>query len=63
MPSNKPLINFVIDPEMRDRIDKFRWKEQFETRAAAIKWLLDWALDQNPSRAQKPPKSASKKRS
>jgi hypothetical protein len=48
MPSDKPLLNFVIDPELLKRLDDFRFKNRFESRAAAIKWLLDWALNQKP---------------
>jgi hypothetical protein len=29
-------------------IDDFRFKNRFDKRAAAIKWLLDWALKQRP---------------
>jgi hypothetical protein len=49
MGSEKPLLNFVIDPELLKRVDDFRYKQRFPTRAAAIKWLLDWALDQKPT--------------
>jgi hypothetical protein len=51
MPSDKPFLSFVIDPELLKRVDDFRFKNRFESRAAAIKWLLEWALDQKP----KPP--------
>lgn len=44
----KPLINFVIDPELLKALDDFRFKWRFESRASAIKWLLAWALKQNP---------------
>ena len=46
--SEKPFLSFVIDPDLLKRIDDFRFKNRFATRAAAIKWLLDWALDQKP---------------
>jgi hypothetical protein len=49
MSSEKPLLNFVIEPELLKRIDDFRYKQRFPTRAAAIKWLLDWALSQKPA--------------
>lgn len=49
MPSDKPMLNFVIDQDLLDRIDEFRFDNRFPTRAAAIKWLLDWALKQNPN--------------
>ncbi len=43
------LIHFVIPPELLKRIDDFRFAHRFPSRAAAIKWLLEWALDQNPN--------------
>ena len=46
MPSTKPLINLVMDPKLVERIDDFRFANRFPSRAAAIKWLLNWALDQ-----------------
>lgn len=51
MPSQKPFLNFVIDPELLERIDAFRFENRFASRAAAIKWLLQWALDHCPSKA------------
>jgi hypothetical protein len=48
MGSDKPLLNFVIEPKLLERVDDFRFKHRFATRAAAIKWLLDWALGQKP---------------
>jgi len=48
-PSDKPYLNFVIEPELLKRLDDFRYKQRFPTRAAAIKWLLEWALNQKPS--------------
>ncbi len=48
-PSDKPYLNFVIDPELLKRVDDFCFKNRFATRSAAvIKWLLDWALAQKP---------------
>jgi hypothetical protein len=46
--SDKPYLNFVVDPELLKRLDDFRFKHRFATRAGAIKWLLDWALRQKP---------------
>lgn len=48
MPSDKPLLNFVVEEELLKRMDDFRYEHRFPTRAAAIKWLLDWALKQRP---------------
>jgi len=47
--SEKPYLNFIVEPEFLKRIDDFRFKHRFATRAATIKWLLDWALKQKPS--------------
>jgi hypothetical protein len=52
MASDKPLLNFVIEPDLLKRLDDFRFKNRFGTRAAAIKWLLAWALDQKPTVAK-----------
>jgi hypothetical protein len=46
--SKKPLVNFVIDETLLQAIDDFRFKWRFDSRAAAIKWLLHWALKQKP---------------
>jgi hypothetical protein len=49
MPSSeKPYLNFVVDEKLLERVDDFRFKNRFPTRAAAVKWLLDWALLQKP---------------
>ena len=46
---SKMLLNFIVDDSLLKRIEDFRFKNRFPTRAAAIKWLLDWALKQKPS--------------
>jgi hypothetical protein len=48
MPSEQPFLHFVIDADLLERVDDFRFKYRFATRAAAIKWLLAWALKQKP---------------
>lgn len=48
MPSEKPYLSFVVDPELLQRLDDFRFKNRFGSRAEAIKWLLAFALDQKP---------------
>jgi metal-responsive CopG/Arc/MetJ family transcriptional regulator len=48
MASQKPFLNFVIDTELLNKIDDFQFENRFKSRAAAIKWLLKWALEQNP---------------
>lgn len=45
MPSKKPFLSFVIDEDLLKQIDDYRFNEHFESRAAAIKHLLKYALD------------------
>jgi hypothetical protein len=47
--TDKQLLNFLIDPTLLKKIDDFRFKNRFGTRAATIKWLLEWAVDQKPA--------------
>ena len=42
------MLTFVIEPDLLKRLDDFRFKHRFPSRAAAIKWLLIFALDQRP---------------
>ena len=49
MATDKPLLNFYVAPELLKRLDDFRFRNRFANRAAAIKWLLEWALSQRPS--------------
>jgi hypothetical protein len=51
MATDKPILNFVIDPALLKRVDDFRFRHRFGSRAAAIKWLLEWALQQKPTPA------------
>jgi hypothetical protein len=46
--SDKPFLSFVVDTDLLKHLDDFRFTNRFNSRAAAIKWLLAWALDQKP---------------
>ncbi len=46
--SDKPYLNFLIPAELLKRIDAFRYKNCFPTRAKAIIWLIEFALAQKP---------------
>jgi len=46
--TNKPILNFVVEPAMLKRLDDFWHKHRFPSRAAAVKWLLVWALEKDP---------------
>ena len=54
MPSDRQLLNFIVEKDLLNRLDDFRFHNRFATRAGAIKWLLDWALEQGakPDRTQ-----------
>jgi hypothetical protein len=45
MATDKPILNFVIETDLLRRVDDFRYKHRFPTRAAAVKWMLKAALD------------------
>ena len=45
---DKPFLNFSVDKDLMKRIEDFRFKNRFQSKAAAIKWLLVFALDQKP---------------
>lgn len=48
MPSNKPLLTFVVEPDLLKRLDDYRYAHRFSSRASAIKHLLEWALTHEP---------------
>jgi len=48
MPSEKPFLSFVVSEELLREIDNFRFSNHFPSRAAAVKWLIEWSLTNNP---------------
>jgi metal-responsive CopG/Arc/MetJ family transcriptional regulator len=52
-PTAKPFLHFNIKSELLKRVDDFRFKNRFHSRAETIQWLLNWALDQKPKRSEK----------
>ncbi len=42
------MVHMRLDDSLLKRLEGFRFKNRFPTRTAAIKWLLAFALDQNP---------------
>jgi metal-responsive CopG/Arc/MetJ family transcriptional regulator len=44
MPSKKPFLSFVIEEDLLKNIDDYRFKNHFESRASAIKYLIEYAL-------------------
>jgi hypothetical protein len=51
----KPILNFVVDRELLGRIDGFWHDNRFPTRAEAVRWLIEAALDKKlaPKAAKK----------
>ncbi len=48
MPSAKPILNFIVDRALLRKLDDFRFTHRFSTRAAAVKWLIEYALRAGP---------------
>ena len=44
----KQFLSFIVDSELLRRIDDFRFRWRFGSRADAIRWLLHWALAKDP---------------
>lgn len=53
-PRTGPILNFVVDQGLIERLDDFRYKYRFPTRASAVKWLLDEALEKGLHPEAKP---------
>jgi hypothetical protein len=47
----RQYVNVLFDKKAIQRLDDFRFKYRFPSRTEAIRWLVDWALRQQP----KPP--------
>jgi hypothetical protein len=51
MPSKRPQQEKVLlrlDKDLFSKIEEFRFTHRFEDRTKAIRWLLEFALKQNP---------------
>ena len=48
-----PLLTFVVDKELLDKLDHFRSEHRFRSRAEAIRWLLEWVLDNGATPEEK----------
>jgi metal-responsive CopG/Arc/MetJ family transcriptional regulator len=47
----KQYVNVLFEEQMLKKIDEFRWKHRISSRTEAIRWLIGFALEQEP----KPP--------
>jgi metal-responsive CopG/Arc/MetJ family transcriptional regulator len=44
MPTKKDILNFVVDSDLKKRLDDFRFDNRINTRSEAIRRLLNEAL-------------------
>lgn len=44
----KFYLHIPIKKELLDRIDNYKFEARFDSRAEAVRFLLDWALRKNP---------------
>jgi hypothetical protein len=58
--SLKPMITFVMEEDLLQRVEDFRYQHRYPSRAAAMKALMNWALEHYP--AEPPPKKKAKTR-
>ena len=46
--TDKRYVNILFDDDTLRAIDDFRFKNRFESRTEAIRWLIAFALKQKP---------------
>jgi len=46
-PGKQP-VHVLLEEDLVEKLDDFRFTNRFETRAAALRWLLRWALERDP---------------
>lgn len=44
MPSKLPVMTFIVDEDLKKRLEDFRFNQRIETKSDAIRRLLDEAL-------------------
>lgn len=44
VPTNKPFVHLILDPELVERIDDFRFTFRYPSRTAAIRFLIEAGL-------------------
>jgi len=58
MADPKQLVHMLFEKPLLDRLDDFRFKYRFESRSDTARWLLEWALAQNPEVSEILPSAA-----
>ena len=44
------MIHMVIPKDLLERIDDYRFKNRYESRAEAMRFLMEWALNHNTNK-------------
>jgi metal-responsive CopG/Arc/MetJ family transcriptional regulator len=44
----RKMIHLQLEQDLLNKLDDFRFQNRLENRTEAIRFLLDWALKQNP---------------
>jgi len=47
------ILNFPIEQSLLKRLTQFWHRNEFPSRIAAVRWLLAYALEQNPKVTEK----------
>ncbi len=55
MPTDKPVINIIIDEELLKRIEEYRYSNHIPSRTEAIRKLIESGLACRCSRQEHPP--------
>ena len=50
MKEKSRMVNIAIPEHLLARIEDYRFEQRFSTRAEAMRFLLKWALEQNPNK-------------
>ena len=56
MPSKLPVMTFILDEDLKRRLDDFRFSQRIDTKSDAIRRLLDEALKKYEKIENTPPK-------
>ncbi len=48
MPAMSNMKHLLIDDELKEKLSEFHHKHRFRSESEAIRWLLKWALKQDP---------------
>jgi hypothetical protein len=44
VPTSKPFVHLILEPELMERIDDFRFTHRYASRTAAIRFLIEAGL-------------------